>query len=129
MFLPRSFIWKWLGEEWFASKNASTLFAVCSVLTLVLTAVLYIGVPSPSALSTTSIVLFGIVGFLGPLAMFFLWGGMLRYWTRSEPSGRAATRFWFVLLIVGLCYGAILYYLFVYLPSLRRSKTGLEVAK
>jgi len=129
MFLPHSRIWERLGEGWLVSRNASVLFAVCSLLTLMVTAVLYVGVPSPTTLSTTSIVLFGAVGFLGPFAMFFLWGGMLRYWMRGEPFGRVARRFWFVVLIVGLCYGAILYYAFVYLPSLRRDRTNLEVAK
>jgi len=120
MFLPRSFIWRWLGNDWFVTEKASALFAISSLLTLALTAVLYIGVPSPSTLSTVSMVLYGVVGFAGPLAMFFLWGGMLRYWTRGEPSNRTARRLWFIVLILGLCYGAILYYTFVYMPTVRR---------
>jgi amino acid transporter len=129
MFLPRSFIWKWLGNEWFVTEKASALFAVSSLLTLVLTVVLYIGVPSSSTLSTASIVLYGVVGFVCPLAMFFLWIGMLRFWTRGEPSNRAARRIWFIVLILGLCYGAILYYAFVYMPTVRRkSRVHLEGA-
>ena len=123
MFFSRSFVWKWLGNDWFATEKASVLFAVSSLLTLLLTAVLFIGIPSPSTLSTVSVVLFGVAGFVCPFAMFFLWGGMLRYWTRGEPSNRTARRVWFIVLILGLCYGAILYYLFVYMPTVRR-KSG-----
>lgn len=122
MFLPRSHIWKWLGNEWFVSEKASALFAVSALLTLVLTSVLYVGIPSPSTLSTTSMVLYGAVGFICPLAMFFLWLGMLRFWTRGEPSNRIARRAWFIVLILGLWYGAILYYAFVYMPLVRRKR-------
>jgi hypothetical protein len=127
MSLSRSFVWKWLGNEWFVTEKASVLFAISSLLTLLLTVVLYIGVPSPSTLSTVSNILYGVVGFVCPLAMFFLWGGMLRYWTTGEPSNRAARRFWFIVLILGMFYGATLYYAFVYMPTVRRrNRTHLE---
>jgi hypothetical protein len=129
MFLPRSFIWKRLGQEWLVSRSASTLFAICSLLTLVVTFILYIGIPSASALSTPSIVLIGVAGFAGPFAMFFLWGGMLRFWMQGEPSSRGVRKFWFLLLILGFCYGAVLYYVFVYLSSSRRGGTAPEVSK
>jgi len=56
---------------------------------------------------------------------------MLRYWTRGEPVNRIARRIWFIVLILGNCYGAILYYALVYAPAVRRRNRELaeEVIK
>jgi hypothetical protein len=45
---------------------------------------------------------------------------MWHYWGECDSSSPAARRAWFFVLIFGLWYGAVLYYLFVYLPSTLR---------
>jgi hypothetical protein len=62
----------------------------------------------------------GIGGVLGAVGVFFLWGGMWRYWIGCDSSFVFARRVWFLALSVGLWYGAILYYVLVYLPQTRR---------
>jgi uncharacterized SAM-binding protein YcdF (DUF218 family) len=116
MFLPGSLIWKRMGDEWLAKETAAVLFAISCVVIVLATAVLWIGLPSMSPLSIPSICV-GLLGLACPVAMFFLWGGMLRYWMRGEPASLQARRFWFAILILGLFYGAIVYFGAVYLPT------------
>jgi len=56
----------------------------------------------------------GIEAVLGPLSVFFLWIGMWRYWIRIDNSSRREKIISFILLFVGMFYGAVIYYFFVY---------------
>jgi hypothetical protein len=116
MIYPGSVIWKRISDEWLVSKAASGLFAVSSFVIAGVTWLLF-GYNLPQNPPLTVEVLCGILGVSGPIAMFFLWGGMWRYWMRGEPSNRFLRRLWFVALVLGIWYGAILYYLLVYLPG------------
>jgi hypothetical protein len=62
----------------------------------------------------------GIAGVLGSLSVFLLWSGMWRYWTRIDESRKAGRRFWFCILLVGIWFGAALYYALVYVPEVKR---------
>jgi hypothetical protein len=119
MLFPGSFIWRRISGEWLVSRMASALFAACCVLIAVMTAVLYRDDQLQDIGSIASVLL-GVGGMACSVGIFFLWGGMWRYWMTGKPSNRAARRLWFLLLIVGVWYGAILYYVFVYLPASRR---------
>jgi uncharacterized membrane-anchored protein len=106
---------KRMSDDWIVSKTARLLFGGAAALILILTGVFCLPFPANPAIGTR--VLFGIVGVGGGLSIFFLWSGMWRYWTRCDRSSRFARRLWFVVLLVGVCYGAIIYYLSVYLPN------------
>jgi hypothetical protein len=111
MIFPGSFIWRRISDEWLVGKKASVLFAVSSVLIAGMTAALFSDVLTQDSGSLITL----------------LWGGMWRYWMLGEPSNRAARRIWFLFLVVGMWYGAVLYYALVYLSaSARRNREHLE---
>lgn len=124
---PGSFIWNSISDEWLESHLASILFAVSAAAIALMTVVglEYIHVSEAGLFQNLFL---GIGGALGALGVFFLWGGMWRYWLRCDTSGRTVRKLTFVLLSAGLWYGAIVYYLLVYLRGVRR-QTNRSTAK
>jgi membrane protease YdiL (CAAX protease family) len=120
MMFPGSFIWRRISDEWLMSKAASVLFAISSGVIALVTAALLSGVLLAED-SSAGKLLWAIAGSSCGIGIFFLWGGMWRYWMKGKPPNRVARRIWFVLMVVGVWYGAVLYYIFVYLPSARKS--------
>lgn len=104
-------------DEWLVSRQAATLFLVSVPFILALTPFLlgWVTVTNPTIWMN---VLGAIIGVAGPIALFFLWLGMWRYWMRLDDSTVVAKRIWFAVLLVGLCYGSILYFFLVYRPQL-----------
>ncbi|MGA7080675.1 MAG: hypothetical protein WBQ43_20130 [Terriglobales bacterium] len=115
---PGSFIWRKIGDTWLVSKSASAAFALSAIVILGMTVAIVTTEPQ----SVGSVVQFflGIGGILAAVSVFFLWGGMWRYWGNCDSSSLAARRVWFFALVFGLWYGAVLYYLLVYLPNTLR---------
>lgn len=128
MFFPRSFIWTRLGDAWFFTTRAIAMFALCCVLTLAITIVVWTNVASTLDGISIETVSIGFLAFSGVFAAWFLWGGMLRYWIQHDPSPKWVRRVWFPILLLGLCYGAILYYAVVYLPTTHERRTQLAEA-
>lgn len=113
MFFQRAF--GRVSYEWLVSKTASRLFGAASALT-VATTPLQLGLEPPSSSLTSSInLLFAIFRAAGALSIIFLWGGMWRHWAQCNTSTRAIKRLWFCVLLFGLWWGAVLYYLVAYL--------------
>jgi len=56
-------------------------------------------------------------GAAGALAIMSLMVGMGLYWAKCDASSRRWKTIWFFALLLGLPYGAVPYYLFVYLPA------------
>jgi hypothetical protein len=112
------------SEEWLCGGSARLLFGAAAILIIAVTAALLWVVPAlpenPGVLARFGM---GILGVGGGLSIFFLWGGMRDYWTRCDSSSQWLRRLSFLLLLVGFCYGAIIYYLCVYLPK-TAPKTG-----
>ena len=46
--------------------------------------------------------------------------GMWLFWVKCDRSSERARRIWFFVLLIGLPFGALPYYMFVYLPAVRR---------
>jgi len=117
---PGSFIWNQINDEWLTSRTASRLFAASSVIILLIVTPIWFGyveVPDNTFLEN---LLLGVSGVAGTLGIFFLWGGMWRYWIQRDRSTPAVKRIWFIILLFGIWYGAILYYLLAYLPRERK---------
>lgn len=116
MMFPGSFFWKRVNVAWLISPCASTLFACSGLIILVATAFAIWGHSSYFvALKGPLQVCLGLGGAVAACSVFFLWGGMLRYWIECDPSSKAVRRLWFLVLIIGVWYGAILYFLLGYL--------------
>jgi hypothetical protein len=118
---PGSFIWRRIDDEWIVSKSASLFFALSVFFIVGMTVVIFANIESRT-LGSMGNTLLGIGGVSAALGVFFLWGGMWRHWIRYNFSSLAARRIWFLALVVGVWYGAILYYALVYLPSTRGSQ-------
>jgi hypothetical protein len=95
------------------------MFAIAAVILLAVTPSM-IGVLKVNDVGVLSRIVWGSAGVLGSLSVFFLWSGMWRYWTRIDESSKAGRRFWFCILLVGLWYGAALYYALIYVPQVRK---------
>ena len=116
---PFSFFWRRISDEWLVSRIASILFATSAVLVLAITPFVfgYVDFPDQSVFVSVSA---GALGVFGGLSIFYLWGGMWRFWIDCDQSRRIFRKVSFLLLLFGLCYGAIVYYLLVYLPAVRK---------
>ena len=114
MIYPGSFIWRRIDDNWVVSRSAAKLFAVSSIVILAMTGFFFLNI-NASELGTLSNALLAAGGVCAAASVFFLWGGMWKYWMRFESSSPSARRAWLLLLVVGLWYGAILYYVFRYL--------------
>ena len=111
---PGSFIWRRIGDKWLVSRSASAAFALAAVIILGMTVAII--TTEPHRVGSVVQSFLGIGGMLAAVSVFFLWGGMWHYWERFDSSSLGARRAWFFALVFGLWYGAILYYLFAYLP-------------
>jgi hypothetical protein len=102
-------------DDWIVSKRAVTLFLVSVPWILALTFLFgWVDFTKPTIWMN---IVGGVIGVAGPIALFFLWLGMWRYWVRLDRSTPAKKRIWFAILLVGFWYGSILYYFFVYRPQ------------
>ena len=118
-----SFIWRWISDEWLISKSASVWFGL-SVLVIVWMSVVVFSGLEPQTVGAMANVLLGVGGVLCAFSVFFLWGGMWRYWARHSAQSAGVRRAWFFVLLVGVWYGAILYYSFVYLRGREKLNLG-----
>jgi hypothetical protein len=108
-------IWTWFKDEWLITRQAAKLFFTHP----------YTGIHTRRSRLEIDIekmsfwprVPFAIYFVLLPIAIFFLWFGMWRYWVRIDHASRRDTRMWFVILLVGFWWGSCSYCLFVYLPQ------------
>jgi hypothetical protein len=115
-------LWDLIGDQWLMGKTAPRIFAIAAILTVVVpTLVAFDVLQDTGALSQ---VFWAIAGVLTALSIFFLWSGMWRFWRKVDQSSRFARRTWFFVLLFGFWYGAVLYFIFVYL---RPSSRGLLI--
>lgn len=101
------------------SKPAAWVLGISAALSIVVTPIVF-GQIRITNYSTASRLFWAIAGILTPASIFFVWIGMWRYWVYNDQSKLAIRRLSFALLLVGMWYGAALYYLAVYLPQARR---------
>jgi hypothetical protein len=113
-------LWNKFRDDWLTTAQAARLFLLAALLVLALTAVLF-GSIDTTRMSLWARLPVGVLGVLGPIALFFLWFGMWRYWARIDNSSRWAKRMSFIVLLVGFWWGSCLYCFFVYLPRTYKS--------
>jgi hypothetical protein len=126
MFFPGSFIWNRLSDEWLLTTTASFLLGAAALIVALVTASMAF-VPIDGAGMLTNL-FWAVAGVSAGISVFFLWGGMWRYWISVDSSSRTARGIWFAVMTAGVWFGAILYYVCVYLPEIRRRR-GASVGK
>jgi hypothetical protein len=113
------------SDEWLVGRTARVLFGIAAAIILLMTPV-WLGWATPRQAGLLSTIFWSLAGASAALAIFFLWGGMWTCWMRCDPSGRVARRMYFLLLLGGIWYGPILYYLLVYLRKVPRQRPLLQ---
>lgn len=112
----QSIFWRHVGRQWFLSGRASVAFGASAAMIIAMTAVFFADVPIRDT-GPLSELLWGAFGVLSGLSVLFLWTGMWHYWRVLDYSNPVWRRLWFVALTLGFWYGAVLYYVFVYLKK------------
>src|SRR6266849_7564276 len=102
-----SMIWNRFKDEWLITKQAAKLFLVSTFLVLALTPA-FLGKIHTDKMPLWERLPWAILGVLGPVALFFLWLGMWRYWVRIDCSNPWAKRMWFIVLLIGFWWGSCL---------------------
>lgn len=113
------YLWRRIGEHWMLSRTAAWMLGFSAILSLAATPVFFGQIPITSY-SVASRVFWGVAGILTPISIFFVWIGMWRYWLYNDESKLLARRLSFLLLLVGMWYGAVIYYVAIFLPQVRR---------
>lgn len=113
-------LWDRIPDNWLVNRAATIVFAASALLAVtVFPAVSHIDYSYVGAHPLAN-ALVGLYGVLGALSLFCIWSGMWRYWVRCDRSGPGARRLWFCVLLIGLWYGAAVYFVAVYLPQVLR---------
>jgi len=117
----RSLIWDRIGNEWLVGKTASILFGISAIIIIAMTPIWFglMVIPDATWWGDLLLAIFGVISTIGG---FFLWLGMWRHWAKCNQSKPIIKRLWFLILIFGLWYGAIAYYILAYLNSVRQRK-------
>jgi hypothetical protein len=128
-------LWDWLGDGWFYSRAAVSIFSISAALVLISLAFGFtlhlwpdgLRRPITNAFSNSSPVVqsaFALAGIVLGLAYVVIFVGMFRFWRVCDGSSRMARRIWFVMMVVGfvgLSLGTALYCFAVYLPQVFRN--------
>ena len=114
-----NWFWKRISDAWILSKQAAYLFGFAAILICLLTAFLF-GALKFNEEKTLDNLLGGCLGVSGTLSIPFLWGGMRRFQQMRSTVKSTHVKLIRFAMGIGLCYTAIFYYLFAYLPN--RSK-------
>ena len=65
-------------------------------------------------------------GAAAAVGVVSLLAGMWIYWAKCDDSSKRSRTLWFLALFLGFSYGAIPYYLFVYIPAVRGRWPGQD---
>jgi hypothetical protein len=80
----------WYKDEWLVTRGAAKLVLLATVAVIALTAVLFFGKTDTNAMSLAARLPVAVLGVVGPIALFFLWFGMWRYWVRLDRCSKDA---------------------------------------
>jgi hypothetical protein len=113
-----------VGDRWLQTKQAAILFGFCCCGVVAVTTFWFLDwTPLQANRQTTQFdwVLaqcgWGLFGVFASLSVFFLSGGMWRFWCKLDNSEPRKRKVWYWILLIGFCYGAIAYYLLIYLRT------------
>ena len=107
-------IWDHIGDQWLLGKGAAMLLAASAVASVGgIVAMLW---RWPVGGVGGELLVVAVV-----LSALFLLSAMKRYWTICDEGSKPARKIWFFVLTFVMFLGAALYYLFVYLPQVRRN--------
>jgi hypothetical protein len=107
-------------DRLFFRWKTAALFGVATALSLVAILLRYTEI-NFSGLSRPALVGLSLLGAAVAFGGFSLLVGMWFFWVKCDASPRWQRGVWFVILLFGFFYGAVLYYLVVYLPEVKKA--------
>ena len=110
-----------MSYKWVASTQASILFGVGAIFTVLLTAFSFEPFGIPDHVTIWDNIVGGVTGVVGTLSLFLLWTGMRKYHERREWEKGKKSRWIRAFLFIGFWWSATIYYLLVYLPTRKRT--------
>ena len=125
---PGGFVWKWLPDRAVVSLTSAILFGLASSIIVVVT-VITAEVNRRDDVFLHKDAILALAGALAALSVVFLWGGMWTYWVDWDTSPTATKRLWFVIMVCGVWYGAIAYFLAVYVRTRKSNANRTAVRK
>lgn len=111
-----SWFWDRVSEKWVTSNVAACLFGLATLLICLLTSY-WLGAIEIREIGTAGSIFYGLASIFSVLSIPFLWGGMRKYQemiNRRQADKLKAIR---IAMLMGGWYTAIIYFLFVYLPT------------
>jgi hypothetical protein len=106
-------------ERFFFNKQVAILFGFMALLTI-MAIVIHRTDFDAYRLDHRETVILSICGASAAFGAFSLWAGMWIFWITCDDAPKKLRALWFFVLLIGLFYGAVLYYLLAYLPLVRR---------
>ena len=106
-------------DRLFFRWKTAALFGIASALSLAAIVLRYTEI-NFSALSRPALVGLSLLGAAVAFGAFSLLVGMWFFWVKCDASPRWQRAVWFVILLFGFFYGAVLYYFVVYLPEVKK---------
>jgi hypothetical protein len=106
-------------ERFFFNKRAAILFGFMALLSI-MAIVIHRTDFSAYRLDHRETEILSICGASAAFGAFSLLAGMWTFWITCDDAPKKFRALWFFVLLIGFLYGAVLYYLFAYLPSLRK---------
>jgi hypothetical protein len=116
-------------DRWLPGNAASSVFGIASVFALPTSAVWYYLNEIPVPRSEFGNLAFGVGFVIGLLSILLIWLGMWRFWKIYDRSARQVKRITFAVLLFGVWFGAIAYYLFVYRRRREIDALGVTLVK
>jgi hypothetical protein len=111
--------WDGVSREWMTGRQAALVFGLAVAMTCLITCMVF-GLFDVFSTRGFSRFLWNAIGIIGVFSAFSLWGAMQRFHGFWEESTGRRLAWMRLLLTYGMWYGAIVYFLFVYMPA--RSK-------
>lgn len=107
-------------NRFFFSWKMAVLFGVATGLSVVAIVLRYTEIDFDS-LSHTALVGMSILGAAVALGVGTLLVGMWFFWVKCDASPKWQRAMWFVILLFGFFYGAVLYFFVAYLPEVTKA--------
>lgn len=106
------------------SRSTAVLLGIAAALTIPALVLIHsdLAFGSFSSGVKNGLSILGAAGAFGLVALLICMGF---FWLRCDPSTKGWRTIWFVVLLLGFAYGSqVAYYVFVYLPAVRKKLRG-----
>ncbi|HEY2859762.1 MAG TPA: hypothetical protein VGJ21_15180 [Terracidiphilus sp.] len=118
---------RWDWPRILFARSAPIVLGIAAALSILGIALIYFDFSPTSPVGQMLIDIGAVPAAFG---LFALWIPMGFFWLMCDRSPQWIRAIWFFLLLFGMVFGAIPYYLLVYLPAVRKHRSGeVDIAR